>query len=135
MKETLKHKEAFNYYYSLGDKRGLRAVAQKFNTSLTSLAKWSVDFGWQARVDELDQEIIKSLEKQLKNEFVKDKLHYYNLVKKAISVYQANLLKGSVKLNTVSEFEKLMNIAVKLSGGEVEAEQSGTIIVQIEDDD
>ena len=29
MIETLRHKEAFDYYYSLGDKRGLREVAQK----------------------------------------------------------------------------------------------------------
>jgi len=51
MKEKLKHKEAFEYYYSLGENRGLRKVAQKFNKTLTAVANWSKAFNWQDRIE------------------------------------------------------------------------------------
>jgi len=57
MKETLRHKEAFEYYYNLGEKRGLREVTQNFNITLTAVANWSKAFNWQERVAIRDNEV------------------------------------------------------------------------------
>ena len=39
--ETLQHKEAFEFYYSLGIDRSITRVAQKFNVTRSAIAKWS----------------------------------------------------------------------------------------------
>ena len=40
MKEKLKHKEAFEYYYSLGDKRTLKKVSLQYTCSVPGVKKW-----------------------------------------------------------------------------------------------
>jgi len=56
MKETLRHREAFEYYYVLGNDRSYPQVASKFTVSLTSVKKWAKEFNWQQRVQDRYQE-------------------------------------------------------------------------------
>ena len=64
MKETLKHREIFEFYYSIGDKRSITEVARKFTVSRASVSKWSRVFNWQKRIEQRDIEIGKELEKK-----------------------------------------------------------------------
>jgi len=64
MKETLKHREVFEFYYSIGDKRNLSSVAVQYKFSERSIAKWSKLFNWQERIEQRDIEIGKELEKK-----------------------------------------------------------------------
>ena len=50
MKETLRHKEAFEYYYGLGHDRNLTSVALHHGFTKRSVANWSKAFDWQARL-------------------------------------------------------------------------------------
>ena len=50
MKETLRHREALEYYYVLGDKRTLQKVADKFIVSRQSVSKWKREFNWRDRI-------------------------------------------------------------------------------------
>ena len=50
MQETLRHKEAFEYYLSLGEKRSCTEVARQFAVSRTSVSKWNREFGWRDRL-------------------------------------------------------------------------------------
>ncbi len=56
MKETLRHKEAFEYYYSLGTERSFKLVESKFKVSNMSVARWSKEFNWQERIGQRDIE-------------------------------------------------------------------------------
>lgn len=82
--ETLLHREAFEYYYSLGDKRSLRDVSSKYDVSEQSTAKWSASFKWQDRVKSRDNEIARQLEDKTKVEALKSKKLYRAEIKKHI---------------------------------------------------
>lgn len=55
--------EAFEIYYSLGQKRKHKDVAKQMCVSLSTIQLWSSSFGWQDQIDERDKLIIKQLEK------------------------------------------------------------------------
>lgn len=54
MVEKLKHTEAFEYYYSLGDKRTIKQVATKVKISQPTATNWNKRFKWQDRVIQRD---------------------------------------------------------------------------------
>lgn len=56
MKETLRHKEAFEYYYSLGPTRSIPQVARQYSVSVAAVKKWSRAFNWQERIEQRDIE-------------------------------------------------------------------------------
>ena len=55
-RESLRHSEAFEYYYSLGDKRTLKKVCIKFNVSAQSTSAWVRKFGWRQRIKERNKD-------------------------------------------------------------------------------
>jgi len=56
MKEQKRHREAFEYYYSMPN-RSLLSVARKFTISKQSILKWNKAFNWQKRIKERDVKI------------------------------------------------------------------------------
>lgn len=125
MKETLQHKEAFEYYYSLGENRGYREVAQKFNTSLTTLAKWGKTFNWQERVTQRDIEISKQLEKKTNTTVLNEKANYRKLIKEAIT----NM--NDIKIESVKDYETLVKLDLLLMGESTE-KSDNTISIKLE---
>lgn len=76
MIETLRHQEAFDYYYSLGDKRGYPQVALRFSVSKTSIVKWAKAHNWPGRVQQRDIEIARRIEKKTNTAIVNSKADY-----------------------------------------------------------
>ena len=64
-KETLKHQEAFDYYYSLGDDRSYAKVAEQFNVTVCTVTKWAGSFSWQRRVVERDRKIALQMQREM----------------------------------------------------------------------
>ena len=62
MEETGRHKDAFEYYYTLGEKRSYPQVALKFSVSHTSIRKWGSLFNWQEKIVIRDTEIARGVE-------------------------------------------------------------------------
>lgn len=91
MIETLRHKEAFEYYYKLGDKRSLVQVKQKFSVSEVSVNKWNKLFGWQQRVKERDEQNALALAKKNDSKLIRDKVKDLKLVEVAKEVWQQQL--------------------------------------------
>lgn len=131
MKETLRHREAYEYYYSLGDKRSLRAVAHKFNISVQSTTKWNKNFNWQKRVEQRDIENAKSLEKKTNQTVVNTKADYRAEIKTQLGILKAILNKviqdfkkeqildvDNVKdlEKVINSYDKLCNLDLKLMG-------------------
>ena len=115
MKETLKHKEAFEYYYSLGDTRALPQVSQKFKVSLVTAKRWSAAFNWQERVEQRDIENAKKLEEKTDTAVVATKANYRKEIKSSLNVIKAAIgtaienkkLRSDLSVEDVADLNRL----------------------------
>jgi len=122
MIETLRHKEAFEYYYSLGDKRSYPQVALKFTVSKTSLKKWAKAFNWKERVGLRDIENGKKLEAKTDRTIVNTKADYRAEIKTQLGILKAILNKviqdfksnNILDVENVKDLEKVINSYEKL---------------------
>ena len=124
MVETLQHKEAFEYYYSLGEERNLPKVAQKFTVSTTSLKKWSAAFNWQERVTQRDIELSKGLEKKTNTTILNEKANYRRIIKESISGI------GEIKINNPKDLDTLVKLDLLLMGEATEKSETSVTIEQ-----
>ena len=110
MKETKRHGDAFDYYYSLGSERSYTEVARKFTVSRTSLHKWSQAFNWPERVIQRDLEINKRVERKTNTAIVNTKADY-----------RADIKKNRADLVVIRQrFEKLVaDATAKIESGEI----------------
>lgn len=96
--ETLRHQEAFNYYYLLGSTRNLLKLSQITGVCIASIKSWSKSFNWQKRVVERDVKNAAAIEKAVDKKLVKDKIEYRTQVKEMLTVLRAAL---QVAVNTI----------------------------------
>jgi len=114
MTETLKHKEAYEFYYSLGDKRSYQQVASRFAVSNTSVKKWAVAFCWQKRIRERDQELGQRLEKVTNNSIVEEKARLLSVVKGSLNKFIERLRSGAIVPNSIADLERLVKLYLLL---------------------
>ena len=141
MRETIKHTEAYEYYYNLSDKRSLRSVARKFNVSVQSISKWNKNFNWQKRVEQRDIENAKSLEKKTNQTVVNSKADYRAEIKSQLGILKALLNKvikdikegSAFNIVNVNELKDIINSYEKLSKLDLlmmgEATEKGELIL------
>jgi hypothetical protein len=70
-KESLRHSEAFEFYYSLGQNRSQEQVANRYGVTPNAIAQWAVAFRWTDRLESRDQEIAERLAERNKTDVVK----------------------------------------------------------------
>lgn len=138
MKETLKHQQAFEFYYKSGGARALLSVAQKFGVSETTTKRWSRDFNWQNRIILRDAENAKELARRTNEKVVDEKAAMLADVKSMIKVGQAgvllagkNLTEGELSVDNARDFlamatgyEKLAKFQLVLMGEPAERSES-----------
>jgi len=132
MKETLRHREAFEYYYSLGEKRSYPKVASKFTVSRTSIKKWAKAFNWQTRIEQRDIENSKTLAKKTNKAVVNSKADYRALIKETVDIYKQKLKDGKIKVNKPQDLDTLAKLDLVLMGEANENEQHKLIFEIIE---
>ena len=92
MKETDKHKAAFEYYLSLqGKDRSITAVAREYKMSRAAVAKWSKGFKWQKRLQERADKNGEAIAKANDKIIVKDGITHAKKVNDALRLIQAAL--------------------------------------------
>src|SRR5579871_2861172 len=116
MKETLRHKEAFEYYYSLGHDRNLDSVALHHGVTKRSVAAWSKSFEWQARIVQRDQENARRLQQKTDEKIVNVKALYRKVVGSAISDFVNRLKAGEIEVDSVTDLERLVKLDLLLMG-------------------
>lgn len=124
MRETLRHREAFEYYYSLGEKRSYPQVASKFAVSVTSVKKWAKAFNWQERVEQRDIENARKLEKKTNEAVVETKANYRKIVKAAIARWVENFRERSIEPGSVQDLERLIKLDLLLMGEDPETKKA-----------
>ncbi|MBP8991717.1 MAG: hypothetical protein KBG82_07035 [Spirochaetes bacterium] len=99
--ETLRQKQIFDIYYSLGDKRSLEKLKENLkNTpeysektpSLDTLKSWSKKFNWQERIQQRDAEISKGLEKKINQDIINEKAEHRKLIKAILNELKRSLI-------------------------------------------
>jgi len=116
MKETLRHREAFEYYYSLGDKKSITEVARKFTLSRASISKWSKAFNWQDRIVQRDIENGKELSKKVNDNIVNSKADYRALIRQTVDLYKKRLDEGKIIISRPQDLETLAKLDLTLMG-------------------
>ncbi|KKN58296.1 hypothetical protein LCGC14_0553760 [marine sediment metagenome] len=91
MKETLRHQEAFDYYYSLGDTRRLLLVSQKAGVAEATAKRWSTRFKWRSRIAERDKKNALKLQAKTDKTILKTKSDYHKEVQESLSLIRGAL--------------------------------------------
>lgn len=102
MKETEKHKKAFELYNALGSSRNYDKVAQFLNVSLRNVETWGSEFKWQERLENRDAEIKE-----------KYKAQYEELAETQLKIkleYAKKFLSNVEKRQEVSDYKEYMGI-------------------------
>ena len=116
----MRHQKAFQYYYSLGDKRSYPLVAEKFSVSLTSIKKWSKAHNWLDRVQQRDIEISRRIEKKTNTAIVNSKADYRAEIRENLKLLKALLATalqkvkgpdGKIKSQLIIGVESAKNVA------------------------
>jgi len=128
MRETLKHVEAFNYYYSLGTKRSFKLVQREFNVSNNTVARWSKAFHWQDRIKERDRENAERLKAETDNEIVQSKKDYRALIRRAVEEFKKKLEAGEIQIRKVDDLVALAKLDLLLAG---ESNNDNDLVIKI----
>ena len=131
MVETLRHKEAFEYYYALGEKRSFRLVQGEYKVSNKTIASWGKAFNWQERIQQRDIEVSKGLEKKTNKEIINDKANYVRIIKEAMRQFEENLNKKKVPLESTQDIERLAKLHLLLTGEATERDEVLNVTMNI----
>ena len=115
-KEGFEHKLAFETYYKTGEKRSLKAIAQKLNKGLSTVEEWSKKYRWVARVKERERQAAEYiLMQQSAKEEAEVKQKHLTLVDASIGQWSKKLVDGTIKLTSVDDLQKLVNLRWQLA--------------------
>ena len=113
-KETLRLQEAFDYYYSLGEDRSYKKVAEKFNVALGTVTRWAGSFNWQRRVVERDRKIALQMQRELDKQIFEDKKSYRKIIQGTINKYVENFKAGKIEVTSIKDLIALIECDTKL---------------------
>jgi len=133
MKETLKHSEIFEYYYSLGTKRNFKLVESKFNVSNMSVARWSKAFNWQKRIGQRDIENAKKLEVKIDKAIVNSRAEYRTLIKKVVKEFEKKLKAGKIRIDKPEDLSVMAKLDLLMMGQATEREEH-KVVLNLPDD-
>ena len=134
MDENLKHFETFEYYYSLGSARSCSQVAENFNISERTVYNWSKWFKWKQRIKDRDINNAKKLEEKTDTTLLETKTKYLVVIQATLYQYMKSLKSGNIRVNSVTDLEKLAKLELFLRDGEVST-GSNIVNITIEQDD
>lgn len=102
--ETPLAAQAFKVYYELGDKRTLRAVAEKLNISTTTVKRYSNMFNWADRVKELDRAQVVATHKALVRNTIESKMQTMEINQKLKDDFARMVNEGKVRIRTIKDY-------------------------------
>ena len=117
-KENGLQREAFEFYYGLGQQRSLKAVALHFTRSERTVAGWSRDYNW---VDRCKQKEIDEAEGKEKQGLTLDvKVTYRKLLNNLLAVFNKDFREGKVKIKSIQDLERIIKLDLLLMGDAVD---------------
>ena len=117
--ENSVQREAFEFYYGLGDQRSLKAVAIQFKRSERTVAGWSRAFNWVDRVSQREIEDSKNnaLDKAMLNSHTTDvKTRYRIMINNLMAKASKKIASGELTIRNVQDFERVVKLDLLLMG-------------------
>lgn len=126
MKETLRHIEAFEYLYSLGEGRSYASVARQFNVAERNVQRWANAFDWPARIVERDRRNGYALARKTDQGVVSTKAAYRAEIRGYLAIFkslieravetdaESGTLRFNIKLQTADELARAVGAVEKL---------------------
>jgi len=136
MKEKLKHKKAFEFFYSLGgeaSEKNCRKVSEKFHISERTFWNWYKKFNWKERVEQRDIENGKKLEKKVNKAVVNSRADYRALIKKVVKEFEKRLKAGKIRISRPEDLSIMAKLDLLMMGEATEKEEK-KIIIKLPDD-
>jgi hypothetical protein len=115
-KETLKQKEAFEYYFLLGDTRTLKKVSRKCQISIRTAKRWSTQFNWQTRIQERENRLAEKIRRKIERQIVKVKEENLKVIEAAKIRFIENLKTGYVDPHTIQDLERIIKLELLILG-------------------
>ena len=119
--ETLEIREAFEYYYGLGETRSLKAVSEFTGKAPLTVKRWSSRFNWVQKVKDRDKQNGEKLQIATDAAIVATKATYREaigqLMRKAIEDIQS----GRIQVRSVKDLDMIARLDLDLmaaSGGD-----------------
>jgi transposase len=109
MQELEHHKKAFEYYYSLGEKRSYKAVSKHFGFSLQSVKLWGREFAWMRKLKEREGEVARAMAARNVNAEVSNKIRNKQIIQLALVQLAKAIAEGKVKMN-LSDLDRLVRL-------------------------
>ena len=124
MNETIRHIEAFDYYYSLGGTptvSNCTRVAEKFHISQRTFWNWYKKFNWSNRIEQRNIELANKLERKTNKIILNTKADYRKEIKQNLQVIKA-LIANSIeeikakliKAESVTDINSIVNMYDKM---------------------
>ena len=129
MKETLRNKEVFEIYYSMGSDRSLAKLYQKYPNDmpkLVTLKSWSKAFNWQDRIELRDINNGKELEAKTDKAVVNSKADYRALIKKVVKEFEQKLKDKKIIISKPGDLAEMAKLDLLMMG---EATEKGELIL------
>jgi len=133
MNETLRHQQAFDYYYSLGHERVIHRLLRVY-CQPHSIKKWAKAFKWQQRIIDRDIENAQKLEEKTNNTIVDARSKYLIVIQATLHQFMKKLKSGNIRINSVKDLETLAKLELLLREGEVPSSNGVVNITIVKDD-
>lgn len=122
--ETTRHMQAFEFWFSLGGERTVRAVAQRFGVSDESIQRWIKRFDWDKRLAKRNNMIRKRLDSSAVHNVVQTRQKFAKDIKKTIESYLKSVTKlvkehdakGNPLITDAADLEKMVKLYLLLEG-------------------
>lgn len=117
--ETLRHKEAFEIYYTLGHKRSYKRTALKMSVSPQSIRAWAISFNWKERVILRDNRIGNKLEKATEDAVTGEKKQLLAILLKSLADVIDENRELKVAITNQQDLVSTVKAASQLMGDQV----------------
>jgi hypothetical protein len=137
MRETLKHRDAFEVYYKM-KKRSCSKVAEKLGVKPETVENWSTKFHWQDRIDERDKLIADKVTTINIEKDIDIRAKLYNAIGLAVDKYTDALISGKATIEEVKDIDTLGRLwkDLELMGSKGEADSSQVeTVTELADDE
>lgn len=126
VKEGKSHKEAFELYYAMGDKRSYVRVAQALGLHERTVTLWGSTFHWKDKVLVRDAFITDAMERELGDRLKQTKVQVVSMIRlmleDAMKMHKDGItVKGArIRAFDVADIERLIKTYSLMTGGATE---------------
>lgn len=110
-------RRAFELYYDLGDRRSLKSVAETIGRTERTVAGWSRNFNWVARVTQRNIENSQNRSEEAVNTQLTDvRAKYRVIINNFMAELSRRVVKGEIRVRNIQDFRDLVKLDLLLMG-------------------